>query len=194
MSRFWKSIWTGSRSRSTARANAGPYTCRSMNASKLNSKNSGPRKRKWSARANASNDRWIEGKGDLHHLFLIELQRTARPVFGSVDGVPHQDAAKLFVDPGLLHAIFEGMAERIDDVLLRREKLVLTEILSGCTREIVLVLLVARESIWEFFHDFERNADERYAPDRRHGLDLARIFGVKPRFDKDMRNCVDRKS
>src|ERR1700746_2002900 len=161
-----------------------------MNASRLNSKNSGPRKREWSALANASNDCWIEWKDDLHHLFLIELQRTARPVFGSVDGVPHQDAAKLFVDSGLLHAILEGMAERIDDVLLRREKLVLTEILSGCTREIVFVLLVARESIWEFLHDFECNADERYAPDPRHGLYLARIFGVKPRFDKDVRNCV----
>src|ERR1700756_3206194 len=104
MLRYWKSTWTGSRSRSTAPANAGPCTCRYMNALRLNSKNSGPRKREWSALADASNDCRIERKDDLHHLFLIELERTARPVFGSVDGVTHQDAAKLFVNPGLLHA------------------------------------------------------------------------------------------
>src|SRR5262249_61423784 len=116
---FGKTAGTGPRSKAAALAHGGPGPCRYMIASRLNSKNSGSRKREWSARANASNDCWIERKDDLHHLFLIELQRTARPVFGSIDSVPHQDVAKLIVDPGLLHAILKGMAERIDDVLLR---------------------------------------------------------------------------
>jgi len=120
---------------------------------------------------------------NLKELIASEFQRSAVPIFRPCVGMAHKGHAQIAVNPGLQHAFFKGVAERVDAMLRCWHQAARFETFHQSRK--IGPIPVMSEALRGALQCFERHTEKRNFPDRRAGLNLPSFLGP----DADVRNA-----